>query len=104
MLSLDTLYNVKRDFEKWRASRPNKVGRIPNYLWDKVLDILDYYPVGEVTKVLRLSGGQVSAKRKQRDACNLVLSCQQLLILSSSIYLRLYHLIMLLPKYITELK
>ncbi len=71
MLSLDTLDDVKRDFEKWRASRPNKVGRIPNHLWDKVLDILDYYPVGEVTKVLRLSGGQVSAKRKQRDACNL---------------------------------
>ena len=71
MLSLDTLDDVKRDFEKWRASRPKKVGRIPNHLWDKVLSILDYYPVSEITKALRLSGGQVSAKRKQRDACNL---------------------------------
>ena len=48
MLSLDTLDDVKGDFEKWRASRPNKTGRIPNHLWDKVLAILDYYPVGEV--------------------------------------------------------
>jgi hypothetical protein len=69
MLSLDTLDDVKRDFAKWRASRPNK-GRIPNYLWDKVLAIIDFYPIGQVTKVLGLSGSQVSARRKQRDAIN----------------------------------
>ena len=37
-------------------------------MWDKVLGILDFYPIGEVTKELGLSGSQVSAKRKQRIA------------------------------------
>jgi hypothetical protein len=67
-LSLDTLDDVKRDFAKWRASRPNKKGKIPNHLWDKVFALLDLYPIGKVTKELGLSGGQVSAKRKQRNA------------------------------------
>ncbi len=71
MLSLDTLDDVKHDFAKWRAARTNKTGRIPNYLWDKVLSILDYYPIGEVTNTLGLSGSQVSAKRKQRNPCNM---------------------------------
>lgn len=66
-LSLDTLDDVKRDFAKWRSSRPNKTGRIPNYLWDKVLAMLELYPVGEVTRELGLSGSQVSAKRKQHN-------------------------------------
>lgn len=70
--SLDTLSDVARDFAKWRATRPNK-GRIPNHLWDKVLGILDFYPIGEVTKELGLSGSQVSAKRKQRMANELSL-------------------------------
>ncbi len=70
MISLDSLDDVKRYFAKWRATRPNK-GRIPNHLWDKVLGILDYYPIGEVTKELGLSGSQVSSKRKQRIASEL---------------------------------
>jgi len=72
MISLDSLDDVKRYFAKWRATRTNK-GRIPNHLWDKVLGILDYYPIGEVTKELGLSGSQVSAKRKQRIANELSL-------------------------------
>lgn len=72
MISLDSLDDVTRDFAKWRATRPNK-GRIPNHLWDKVLGILDFYPIGEVTKELGLSGSQVSAKRKQRIASELSL-------------------------------
>lgn len=42
-------------------------------MWDKVLRVLDFYPLGEVTKVLGLSGSQVSAKRKQRIASELSL-------------------------------
>jgi hypothetical protein len=67
-ISLDTLDDVKRDFATWRASRPNKKGKIPNRLWDKVFAMLNYYSVGEVAKALGLSGSQISAKRKQRNA------------------------------------
>jgi len=36
-----------------------------------VLAIIDFYPIGQVTKVLGLSGSQVFARRKQRDASEL---------------------------------
>jgi len=68
IISLDTLDDVKRDFSKWRASRPNKIGKIPNYLWDKVFAMLDYHSIAEVTKALGVSSSQISIKRKQRDA------------------------------------
>lgn len=60
-----TLESVCNDFETWRTTR-GKVGKIPNYLWDKALTLLEHYPIGEVTKTLRLSGGQVSTKLRAR--------------------------------------
>ncbi len=67
MISLDTLDDVKRDFAKWRASRPNKTSKIPKRLWDKVFAMLEYHSVAEVTKELGVSTSQISAQRKQRN-------------------------------------
>ena len=61
-----TLEAIKEDFAQWRASR-TKIGKIPEYLWAKVLKILEDYPIGEVSKELHLSGGQVVAKRRQNN-------------------------------------
>lgn len=59
-----TIDSVQRDFEHWRASR-DKIGKIPDALWSKVLQLLDNYPVGEVSGRLRLSGNQIANKRKK---------------------------------------
>lgn len=59
-----TLEAVKQDFNTWRASR-SKSGRIPNELWDKALSLLNNYQISEITKTLRLSGGQMKAKRER---------------------------------------
>lgn len=61
-----TLSSVQRDFEDWRKTR-TKIGKIPEYLWTKALQILDHYPITEVTKALHLSGGQVASWRKQKN-------------------------------------
>ena len=67
-LSLDTLNDVTRDFVKWRASRTNKTGKIPNHLWDKVFAMLECHSITEVRNALGVSSGQILAKRKKRDA------------------------------------
>jgi hypothetical protein len=59
-----TIDSVRHDFNVWRTSRAKK-GRIPDHLWDKVMKLLDYYPIGKVASALQLSGGQVIAKREQ---------------------------------------
>ena len=61
-----TLTSVQRDFEEWRSTRP-KIGKIPEQLWAKALQLLEYYPIGEVTKALHLSGGQIANRRNQRN-------------------------------------
>jgi len=66
--SLDTLNDLARDFAKWRASRTNKTGKIPNHLWDKVFAMLEDHSVAEITKALGVSSSQISDKIKQRDA------------------------------------
>jgi len=64
-----TIDSVQRDFKAWRASRIKKT-KIPDDLWDKTLKLLEHYPISKVVRDLRLSGGQVSAKRKQQLALN----------------------------------
>lgn len=59
-----TIDSVQHDFKIWRTSRSKK-GKIPEHLWDKTLKLLDHYPISKVIMALRLSGGQVSARRKQ---------------------------------------
>lgn len=62
-----TIESVQQDFKVWRASKPKK-SKIPNYLWDKTLKLLEHYPISRVVRDLGLSGSQVSAKRKQNLA------------------------------------
>lgn len=64
-----TLDSVQRDFKAWRASK-TKRAKIPEALWDKTLKLLEHYPVSRVVQDLRLSGGQVSARRKQQSEAN----------------------------------
>lgn len=64
-----TIDSVQRDFKAWRASRTKKT-KIPDDLWDKTLKLLEHYPISKVVRALRLSGGQVSAKRKQQLPVN----------------------------------
>jgi hypothetical protein len=59
-----TLEAVKQDFDSWRASR-SKIGKIPDNLWAKALALLKHYPVTEIIRTLRLSGGQMKARREQ---------------------------------------
>ena len=59
-----TINSVQHDFKIWRTSRSKK-GKIPDYLWDKTLKLLDHYPIGKVVMALGLSGSQVLAKRKK---------------------------------------
>ena len=66
-ISLDTLDDVKRRFERWRAGKVNKKGRIPDRLWDAALGILDTYSAKEVASALDLDIKQIKNKRKQRD-------------------------------------
>ncbi len=58
------LETVKQEFDIWRASR-SKIGKIPDHLWNKALALIKYYPVSEITGALRLSGGQMKARREQ---------------------------------------
>jgi hypothetical protein len=57
---------VKQEFDTWRISR-SKIGKIPDHLWNKALALLKYYSVSEITGALRLSGGQMKARRKQLE-------------------------------------
>jgi len=59
-----TLAAVKQDFDVWRASR-SKIGKIPEPLWNKALELLKHCPISEISKALSLSGGQIKAKREQ---------------------------------------
>ncbi len=68
MAKLD-LEAVQKEFANWRASRA-KVGKIPQYLWEQVWEIVDDYSTGEITKSLGLSGSQISAKRKEISDIN----------------------------------
>lgn len=62
-----TIDSVQRDFQEWRSSRTGKA-KIPDDLWDKTLKLLEHYPTSKVVRELHLSGGQLSARRKQRSA------------------------------------
>jgi hypothetical protein len=61
-----TLEAVRSDFDEWRNTR-TKIGKIPEPLWNKALQLLEYYPISIVTKALHLSGGQVANRRKQHQ-------------------------------------
>jgi hypothetical protein len=56
---------VQRDFQAWRSST-SKRSKIPEDLWGKALQLLERYPINEVSRKLGVSGSQLYARRKQQ--------------------------------------
>ena len=60
------LETVKQEFDTWRASR-SKIGKIPDHLWSKAVELLKNYSVTEITRALHLSGGQMKTRLEQLE-------------------------------------
>ena len=56
-----TLEAVTTEFKHWRETR-SKQGKIPEALWDKVIQLLEHHSIAELTRVLRLSHEQIRTK------------------------------------------
>ena len=56
-----TLEKVTTEFKHWRETR-SKQGKIPEALWDKVIQLLEHHSIAELGRVLRLSHEQIKAK------------------------------------------
>jgi hypothetical protein len=50
------LEDVKFHFDHWRTTRAKR-GKMPEYLWDKVKSIMEYYPLTVI--ILRLNTNQI---------------------------------------------
>ena len=59
--SVPSLKEVSDKFEQWRLTRATKRDKIPVELWQQVLPLVNKYHIGEISKVLRLCGGQIKA-------------------------------------------
>ena len=57
-----TLEAVAEHFEQWRSHK-KKGERIPEHLWREATNLLDTYPISQVTRTLRLSGSDVNKRR-----------------------------------------
>jgi hypothetical protein len=64
LLSRD-LNSVRTEFDNWRAERKGKE-RIPEYLWESAIRLLDYYSVNKISRELRLSPNQLQKRSKSR--------------------------------------
>lgn len=58
---IDTLSLVKEAFAHWRTTRL-KQGKIPDYLWEQVREILNDYPLGKICSALSISTVQIREK------------------------------------------
>ena len=69
------LDRTRAAFDSWRAAQPRR-RRIPEYLWQQALSVLDRYPISRVAHTLRLDPKQLrqrklsAAQRLPPDACN----------------------------------
>ena len=57
-----TLEEVAEHFDQWRRGK-KKGERIPQRLWSEAVGLVDTYGVSQVTRVLRLSGRDLNARR-----------------------------------------
>ena len=57
-----TLEVVAEHFAQWRSHK-KKGERIPEHLWREAIDLLDTYPISQVTRTLRLSGSDFNKRR-----------------------------------------
>lgn len=56
-----TLKSVKDQFENWRANKQGKP-KIPEFLWDQVVKLSEYYKIGLLSKTLGISSAQLKSK------------------------------------------
>ena len=52
-VSLDKLQQLKAELESWRSRQTGR-RRIPKHLWEKAFELLKTYPVGTLSRQLRL--------------------------------------------------
>jgi hypothetical protein len=71
------LEDVKFHFDHWRTTR-TKRGKIPEYLWDKVKSIMEYYPLTVITNTLRLNTNQIRENLRIESAMCLLKQKQKL--------------------------
>ena len=58
---IDPLSSVKESFTHWRTTRLRQ-GKIPDYLWEKVRDLLNDYPLAKICSALSISTVQIREK------------------------------------------
>ena len=59
-----TLDSVYDEFNQWRSTR-TKQGRIPDNLWAKAIHLLEHHSMTEISRSLRVSHEQITAKLNQ---------------------------------------
>lgn len=53
---------VQEQFENWRKNRKTISCRIPENLWEAAVGLYGEYKISEISKVLRLGGGQLKKR------------------------------------------
>lgn len=55
---------VKSQFDKWRAS-PERGWKVPDYLWDQVMLLLDHYKITKILSTLSLNFGTFKTQHRR---------------------------------------
>lgn len=58
---INPLSSVKEAFTHWRTTRL-KQGKIPDYLWERVRELLNHYPIAKICSTLSISSVQIREK------------------------------------------
>lgn len=61
-----TIDSVQSDFQSWRAST-TKHSKIPEELWNKVLQLSAHYSVTEIRKKLGVTGSQIRTRKQKKE-------------------------------------
>jgi hypothetical protein len=56
-----TLNSVRLELDSWRATR-EKQGRLPDTIWDKILNLLKTHSITEISRELKVSHEQIRNK------------------------------------------
>lgn len=67
MPSSFTLEEVRTNFDKWRQDRQKK-GKLPEFLWQQALNLLNKYNKSDICRELKISGGQINDKIKLQSS------------------------------------
>lgn len=63
-----SLQAISTKLEEWRISKKENntlKARIPNYLWDEISQLFDFYPLSKIRKVLSLNPIQIKSRLKK---------------------------------------